>query len=80
MTDDVAAALHRIADILERRIPPQRNARSPTVLLSVADVAAELGVRRGWVYAHQEQLGAIKVGGHVRFPAGAVERYLKDCR
>jgi excisionase family DNA binding protein len=45
-------------------------------LLTVEQVAARLAVGPQAVYRRQRELGAVKVGRAVRFPAGAVERYL----
>ena len=44
--------------------------------LTVADVAARYGVSRSWVYAHQRELGAIRLGSgprpRLRFNANVV--------
>ena len=46
-------------------------------LLDVDEVAARLGVKKQFVYRHQEVLGAIRLGGRaVRFPERGVEKYL----
>ena len=58
-------------------------------LLTVADVATLLRVRRSWVYAHtrsrsttgSERLPYLKVGKYLRFDARAVRAFLeKKCK
>ena len=52
---DLVAA--RVVELLERRD------RRPTPgLVTAAEMAQRLGVRKSWVYANQEQLGAIRLG------------------
>lgn len=47
-----------IADELERRLRP----RSTLTLLTAKQLAAELGLKVDYVYAHQEELGAMALG------------------
>jgi hypothetical protein len=50
-------------------------------LLTVAEVAARLRVSPKWVYAHQHELGPIRLGdgpkARLRFDAGAVEARMR---
>jgi hypothetical protein len=41
--------------------------------LSVAEVAARLGRKRRWVYDHQDELGVVRHGGRLAFPAARIE-------
>ncbi len=43
-------------------------------------VAAFLSVDRSWVYDHKAELGAVKVGGAVRFDASGVRAYVREHR
>ena len=46
-------------------------------LLDVEEVAARLGVKKQFVYRHQQSLGAVRLGGRaIRFPERGVEKYL----
>ncbi len=44
------------------------------------EVAAYLSVDRSWVYENKAELGAIKVGGAVRFDAFRVRAYVHERR
>jgi hypothetical protein len=52
---EVVAA--RVVELLERQ--EWRSARG---LATAADVAEQLGVHKSWVYAHADELGAIRLG------------------
>jgi len=86
-------ALHITADIVDaiarRVLELQRQAEVKAEgvereLLTAGELAARLGVHRKWVYAHQRQLGAIRLGvgpkARLRFPATAVAFGLKPRR
>ena len=45
--------------------------------LTASKVAARLGVSEKWVYANQDELGAVKLGRCVRFPEAAMARYMR---
>jgi hypothetical protein len=47
----------RVVELLERQ--ERRSARG---LATAADVAEQLGVHKSWVYAHADELGAIRLG------------------
>lgn len=49
-------------------------------LLTAQDVMAQLKVKRTFVTAHAAELGALRVGGRLRFHPADVEAYLKRCR
>ena len=74
--DDIEAIAHRVTELL----------REPTVTPAVryvdaAHVARVLGVDREWVYAHANQLGAIRLGGptgRLRFDLQHIERCLVE--
>lgn len=58
---------------------------SPDGLLSAAQVAMRLGVERGWVYDHAEELGVVRLGDgprpRLRFdPAAVAERTIRRRR
>jgi hypothetical protein len=55
---DIEAIARRVAELIAER-PGEPAAR----LVDAAHVAALLGVERDWVYAHADQLGAIRLGG-----------------
>lgn len=55
----VEAIARRVVELLRAEEPQGRSAR----LVDAATLARELGVERDWVYAHAEQLGAIRLGG-----------------
>jgi hypothetical protein len=54
--DDIEAIAHRVAKLLNQ---------SPALvrLVDAATLARVLGVERDWIYAHANQLGAIRLGG-----------------
>ena len=59
LDDAVLDALaDKIADRVAERLPMGSSSR----LLTAGELAAELGVDRRWVYEHQEQLGALRLG------------------
>lgn len=49
-------------------------------LLTVDQVAEVLQVARIFVYRHAAEMGAIKVGRHLRFNSQAVEKWLSEHR
>lgn len=53
---DIEAIAQRVAELLAGHGAPAR-------LVDAAHVARLLGVERDWVYAHADQLGAIRLGG-----------------
>ncbi len=60
--------IERIAQAVARRLAehaaaPAVGAHTAGRLVDAATVARALGVRRDWVYAHADQLGAIRLGG-----------------
>lgn len=74
MTDEIAAAiLEELRAIRAALEEPRRDD-----LMTAAQVAARLGVGREWVYAHQEELGAVRLPSktgkrpRLRFDAAAV--------
>lgn len=78
-----AEDIERIADAVARRLIdcPSVSSREPRRLLDADAVARRLGVRRGWVYAHAEQLGAVRLGtgrGRLRFDPDTLPRRPTD--
>ncbi len=62
------------ARLTDRAVPERPPAPDP--LLTVDQVAAALGVSRGWVYRHRKELGGERLSHKVlRFPAARVARY-----
>lgn len=55
----VEAIARRVVELLRGEEAGERPAR----LVDAATLARELGVEREWVYAHAEQLGAVRLGG-----------------
>jgi hypothetical protein len=62
---DIEAIAHRIVELLEA--PPRK-------LLTVAEVARLLAVDRDFVYAHQAELGVVRLPGKGRRPALRFDR------
>ncbi|MGZ6587533.1 MAG: hypothetical protein ACXVHB_19550 [Solirubrobacteraceae bacterium] len=62
---DIEAIAHRVVELLET--PPRK-------LLTVAEVARLLAVDRGFVYAHQAELGVVRLPGKGRRPALRFDR------
>ena len=56
---DISAIAEEVVALLEERGPdPMTRSR----LVDAATVARELGVTRGWVYQHRDELGAVPLG------------------
>jgi hypothetical protein len=55
----VEAIARRVVELMREEETEERPAR----LVDAATLARELGVEREWVYAHAEQLGAVRLGG-----------------
>jgi hypothetical protein len=62
---DIEASAHRVVELLEA--PPRK-------LLTVAEVARLLAVDRDFVYAHQAELGVVRLPGKGRRPALRFDR------
>jgi hypothetical protein len=43
------------------------NTTKPKLLLNAEELATQLGVKRSWVYANADALGAYRLGKYVRF-------------
>ncbi len=77
---DIDAIAARVVELLEERAPrfPRQG------LVDVDAVAALLGVSHTWVYAHQAELGAVRLGGGprpiLRFDAAVVRDYVEGRR
>ena len=56
-----------LAEVIARRVVEllrgEKTEERPARLVDAATLARELGVEREWVYAHAEQLGAVRLGG-----------------
>jgi hypothetical protein len=55
--EDIEAVAARVVELLE-----ERHAAPASGLVSAAVLARRLGVERGWVYAHQDELGVVRLG------------------
>ena len=67
----------RVADLLQPELAPKARRR----LVDAAALAEELGVERDWVYAHADQLGAVRLGGprgRLRFDPDAVTESMTE--
>jgi hypothetical protein len=72
----VEAIARRVVELLGGS--PQR---SGVRLVDATAVADALGVERDWVYAHADQLGAVRLGGpkgRLRFDLRAIDEQLAD--
>jgi hypothetical protein len=72
----VEAIAQRVIELLGG--PPQRPGAR---LVDATAVADALGVERDWVYAHADQLGAVRLGGpkgRLRFDLRAIDEQLAD--
>lgn len=63
-----------LLQFIESVTPSNEPDRSP--LLTVAQAAAQLGVRSGFVYRHSAELGGIKVGSYLRFRESRIDAYV----
>ncbi|TYP82045.1 excisionase family DNA binding protein [Blastococcus xanthinilyticus] len=50
--------------------------REPASFLTAAEVAAEMRVSKMTVYRLAEELGAVRIGRSLRYPAAGVDQYL----
>lgn len=55
---DIERIAARVADLLRADLPTQE-----VKFVTAAVIARELGVDRDWVYAHAQELGAVRLGG-----------------
>jgi hypothetical protein len=62
----VEAVARRVVELLEDGDDKGALAREGALSLTVAQVAARYGVSRSWVYAHQRELGAMRLGSGPR--------------
>jgi len=68
----------RVARFTKTSEQPEPDAEMlPHRHLTASELADRLSVSDKWVYAHQDELGAIKLDGCIRFPAKALLRYLR---
>ncbi|MEV4423061.1 hypothetical protein AB0L40_24245 [Patulibacter sp. NPDC049589] len=76
---------HRVADVLRETVPStsetQPERKDAGRLLSAAQVAERWQIDREWVYAHAEELGALRLGTgprpRLRFDPDTVRRHLR---
>jgi hypothetical protein len=71
----IASALARtVAEAVAQRVLELVDERQASELADAAELARALGVEREWVYAHSDQLGAIRLGDgprpRLRFEVG----------
>jgi hypothetical protein len=72
--EDIELIAARLAELLRDETPT-----SAVRMTDAATVARELGVDRGWVYAHARELGAVRIGGErgrLRFDLAKIRRQL----
>lgn len=70
----VAGVVAALAEALPERAPGP-----PVRFVDAAVVAAQLGVDRDWVYAHEDELGAVRLGGsrgRLRFDLATLDERL----
>jgi hypothetical protein len=78
----IDAVAQRVIELLELRRPGAAELEggddTHPSSLTVAQVASRYGVSRGWVYAHQRELGAMRLGpgprARLRFDSNVVAR------
>ena len=73
------AIARRVVELLRGEEAEER----PVRLVDAATLARELGVEREWIYAHAEQLGAVRLGGpngRLRFDRHEVGRRLDGAK
>ena len=58
---------------------PRANEAGPT-MLSVKETARRLGMSSTYVYDHSAEIGAVRYGRAIRFPADTVGAYLEELR
>lgn len=56
---DVEAVARRVVELIHEEIRPL----APRRLVDAATLAAELGVKRSWVYEHRDELAPVRLGG-----------------
>lgn len=69
-------AIETIAQRVAELLAAESSAPRPVRLVDAATVARALGVERDWVYAHADQLGAVRLGGprgRLRFDLRTIE-------
>ena len=72
--DDIEAIARRLLALLRDELPA-----APVRLVDARSLAAALGVDRSWVYAHADELHAVRIGngrGRLRFDLDEVRRCL----
>jgi predicted DNA-binding transcriptional regulator AlpA len=78
---DARAVAEAVVDVLEER-GLVGSARTPSRMLSAAQVAQLLGRKRQWVYDHAGELGAFRYGDgpkpRIGFDLESVERWKRD--
>ncbi|MBX5443242.1 MAG: helix-turn-helix domain-containing protein [Solirubrobacteraceae bacterium] len=62
----VEAVARRVLELLDSEDSNSARTRTEASLLTVAELAARYGVSRSWVYAHQRELGAMRLGSGPR--------------
>lgn len=75
--DDIERLARRVAELVAATPPPAVR------YVDAAEVARALGVERDWVYAHAQELGAVRLGGaqgRLRFDLREITRTLTDSR
>ena len=74
-----AAAVEQIAQRVVELLGEIEPAPRPRRYVDAATLAAELGVERDWVYAHADELSALRLGpkGRLRFDLQAVLEQLR---
>lgn len=74
---DIETLARRIVQLLDQPTSPApAKLPGPVRLLTAAQLAAALGVRRDWVYRNAAQLGVVRLGG----PAGRLRFDLQHAR
>jgi predicted DNA-binding transcriptional regulator AlpA len=75
-----ALARLRLSENGHAQAPARREPRPLDRYLDAAEISDRLSMSTDWVYRHADELGAVKLGGAVRFPERAVIRYLHKLR
>jgi predicted DNA-binding transcriptional regulator AlpA len=55
-------------------------ASAPPRMLTIAEVAERLAVKRAWCYDHAAEMGAVKLMGLLRFPENRLTEWIDSQR
>jgi hypothetical protein len=77
---DIESIAQRVAQLLDLDLAPARQSHR---YVDAATLAELLAIDRSWIYAHADELGAVRLGGvrgRLRFDVQHVSRMLAEAR